>query len=165
MQTLGGPAKGDKVYSVFELTSSVKASIEDEFPHVWVVGEISNCTLHSSGHAYFTLKDDLAQLSCVFFKTARQGALVPEEGLRVIAQGRLSVYEKRGQYQLVVNTLVAAGRGELYAAFNELKARLEREGLFDESRKRPLPKFPDTAGLITSPTGAAIRDFIRTAGR
>lgn len=163
MQTLGSAPGGDKVYSVSEITACIKTSIEDEFPHVWVVGEISNCTLHTSGHAYFTLKDDLAQVSCVFFKTARLGALVPEEGLRVIAQGRISVYERRGQYQLVVNTLLAAGRGELYAAFNELKARLEKEGLFDASRKRALPKFPSRIGLITSPTGAAVRDFIRIA--
>jgi exodeoxyribonuclease VII large subunit len=163
MQILEGPREGERIYTVGEITASVKDTIENRFPHLWIVGEISNCTLHSSGHAYFTLKDDIAQISCVLFRSARQIAVSPEDGLKVFAQGRISVYEKRGQYQLIVNTILPVGRGDLYAAFNELKARLEKEGLFDPSRKKELPRFASRLGVVTSPTGAAVRDVIRIA--
>ena len=163
MHGLEGPHKDDKVYTVSEITSSLKEIVETSFPYVWIVGEISNCTLHSSGHAYFTLKDDLAQIRCALFRSSRSAAVLPENGLKVFAQGRLGVYEKRGEYQLIVAAMLPAGRGELYAAFNELKARLEKEGLFDPSRKKALPAFPSRLGVVTSPTGAAVRDVIRVA--
>jgi exodeoxyribonuclease VII large subunit len=165
MHALEGPTRGERVYTVSEITSLVREMIETAFPSVWIVGEISNCTLHSSGHAYFTLKDDLAQISCALFRSARAASVLPEDGLKVFAQGRVSVYEKRGQYQVIIGAMLPAGRGELYAAFNELKARLEKEGLFDPSRKRSLPAFPSRLGLVTSPTGAAVRDVIRVARR
>ena len=163
MQTLEGPRDGEKIYTVSEITAAVKDLVESRFPHVWIVGEISNCTLHSSGHAYFTLKDDLAQLGCALFRSSRPASVLPEDGLKVFAQGRLGVYERRGQYQLVVNIMLPAGQGDLYLAFNRLKATLEKEGLFDPSCKRPLPPFPSRLGIVTSPTGAAVRDFIRIA--
>jgi exodeoxyribonuclease VII large subunit len=163
MQGLAGPPEGERIYTISEITASVKDAVETRFPHVWVLGEISNCTLHSSGHAYFTLKDDLAQLSCVVFRAQRQHAILPEDGLKVFAQGRLSVYERRGQHQLIVNTMVLVGKGDLQAAFDELKAKLQKEGLFDPSRKRGLPPFACRLGVVTSPTGAAVRDVIRMA--
>jgi exodeoxyribonuclease VII large subunit len=163
MQALEGPSRDEKVYTVSQITALIKDEIEDRFPHVWIVGEISNCTLHSSGHAYFTLKDDLAQISCALFRASRQARVLPEDGLKVVASGRVSVYERRGQYQLIVSALLPVGRGDLYVAFNQLKARLEKEGLFDAAVKRSLPRFPTRLGLVTSPTGAAVRDVIRVA--
>lgn len=165
MQGLEGPAGDEKVHTVSEVTSWIKEAIETGFPRLWVVGEISNVTLHSSGHAYFTLKDELAQISCALFRSSRAASVLPEDGLKVFAQGRLGVYEKRGQYQLIVSAMLPAGRGELHLAFSRLKERLEKEGLFAESRKRGLPKFPTRLGLVTSPTGAAVRDVIRVARR
>jgi exodeoxyribonuclease VII large subunit len=165
MPTVDGPGKGEKVFTVSEITALIKNLVELEFPHVWLVGEVSNRKLHSSGHAYFTLKDDAAQIACALFRSARQVTATPEDGLKVFAQGRIGVYEKQGQYQLIVNTLLPVGRGDLAAAFNELKARLEKEGLFDQAVKRPLPRFPSRLGVVTSPTGAAVRDVIRVARR
>ncbi|MFZ1948360.1 MAG: exodeoxyribonuclease VII large subunit [bacterium] len=165
MPTLDGPDKGEKVFTVSEITAAIKDLVEGEFPYVWIVGEISNRKLHSSGHAYFTLKDDSAQIACALFRSARQLTATPEDGLKVFAQGRIGVYEKQGQYQLIVSTLLPVGKGDLAAAFNELKTRLEKEGLFDLAAKRPLPRFPSRLGVVTSPTGAAVRDVIRVARR
>lgn len=163
MRAIEGPGEGEKIYTVSEITASVKDTIEREFPYLWVVGEISNCTFHSSGHIYFKIKDELAQLDCALFRSARQPKFNLQDGAKVLLQGRLGVYEKRGQYQMIVNVMLPMGQGDLYLAFNQLKARLEKEGFFDPSAKRPLPAFPQRLGVVTSPTGAAVRDVIRVA--
>jgi exodeoxyribonuclease VII large subunit len=164
MQALNGAIDEERIYSVSEITSLIKDLIESEFPDVWIVGEVSNCTVHSSGHVYFTLKDDGAQIRCVLFsRSARRAKVSPENGLKIQARGRLTVYEKQGQYELIVTAVVPLGRGDLYAAFNELKERLAKEGLFDPERKKPLPAFPSRIAVVTSPTGAAVRDVIMVA--
>ncbi|UCF79271.1 MAG: exodeoxyribonuclease VII large subunit [Candidatus Eiseniibacteriota bacterium] len=149
-------------YSVTELTRIVKSLLEANIGFVWVRGEISNLTLHSSGHMYFSLKDENAQLRCVMFRSAKSKlSFTPESGACVEAKGEITVYERSGQYQLSVHELVTAGVGSLQLALEELKRRLEKEGLFDPSRKRVLPAFPRAVGVVTSPTGAAIRDVVR----
>ena len=154
------------VCTVSELATRIKAQLEDQFPAVWVEGEISNLRTPSSGHAYFTLKDDGAQLRCVLFRgRGRRVAFQPEDGMQVLAFGGLDVYIARGEYQLVVELLEPKGVGALQLAFEQLKRRLEAEGLFDAARKRPLPSFPRTIGIVTSPTGAAVRDMLHVIGR
>ena len=154
------------VCTVGELAMRIKAHLEDQFPAVWVEGEISNLRTPSSGHAYFTLKDDTAQLRCVLFRgRGRRVAFQPEDGMQVLAFGGLDVYLARGEYQLVVELLEPKGVGALQLAFEQLKRRLEAEGLFDAARKRPLPSFPRTIGIVTSPTGAAIRDMLHVIDR
>jgi exodeoxyribonuclease VII large subunit len=154
------------VCTVSELALRIKASLEDQFPAVWVEGEISNLRTPSSGHAYFTLKDDTAQLRCVLFRSrGRRLAFQPEDGMQVLAFGGLDVYVARGEYQLVVELLEPKGVGALQLAFEQLKRKLEAEGLFDAARKRALPPFPRTIGIVTSPTGAAIRDMLHVIGR
>jgi exodeoxyribonuclease VII large subunit len=154
------------VCTVSELAMRIKAQLEDQFPAVWVEGEISNLRTPSSGHAYFTLKDDTAQLRCVLFRgRGRRVAFQPEDGMQVLAFGGLDVYLARGEYQLVVELLEPKGVGALQLAFEQLKRRLEAEGLFDAARKRPLPPFPRTIGIVTSPTGAAIRDMLHVIDR
>lgn len=156
------PAVGRHVYTVSELTRKVKLTLEEEVGRVWVEGEISNLRLQgSSGHSYFTLKDSTTQLSAVLFASARRGAATKlADGMVIRAHGDLTVYEQRGQYQLVVRTVEAGGAGLLLAAFEALKQRLLAEGLFDAARKQPLPALPQHVGLVTSPTGAAIRDIL-----
>jgi exodeoxyribonuclease VII large subunit len=155
-----------RVYTVAELTRLVKQTLEDEVGRVWVEGEISNLRRQSSGHCYFTLKDDRAQLSAVLFAGAqRGGASAPADGLRVRAFGDISVYEPRGQYQMIVRQIEPAGAGALMAQFEALKRRLQAEGLFDPARKRPLPLLPRHVGMVTSPTGAAIRDMLNVTTR
>ncbi|GBC78777.1 Exodeoxyribonuclease 7 large subunit [bacterium HR08] len=152
--------------TISELTYRIKDLLEGEFPDLWVRGEISNFKHHSSGHWYFTLKDAHAQLSCVCFRL--QNRLIrfrPEDGLEVYARGRLSVYEKRGEYRLLVDYMEPVGVGSLQLAFEQLKARLAAEGLFDPERKRSLPLMPRKIGVITSPTGAVIRDILRILKR
>lgn len=148
--------------TVSELTRRVRDSLEIEFSRVIVEGEIANLKIPSSGHAYFTLKDESAQISAVLFRAA-VGFLKfrPADGLKVVCRGRLTVYEPRGTYQIVVETMDPCGRGALQLAFEQIKKRLAAEGLFDEGRKRPLPFLPIRVGVITSPTGAAIRDVLR----
>jgi exodeoxyribonuclease VII large subunit len=154
------------VCTVSELAMRIKAQLEDQFPAVWVEGEISNLRTPSSGHAYFTLKDDGAQLRCVLFRgRGRRVAFQPEDGMQVLAFGGLDVYLARGEYQLVVELLEPKGVGALQLAFEQLKRKLAGEGLFEEARKRPLPPFPRTIGIVTSPTGAAIRDMLHVIGR
>ena len=154
------------VCTVSELAMRIKAQLEDQFPAVWVEGEISNLRTPSSGHAYFTLKDDGAQLRCVLFRgRGRRVAFQPEDGMQVLAFGGLDVYLARGEYQLVVELLEPKGVGALQLAFEQLKRRLEAEGLFEAARKRPLPPFPRTIGIVTSPTGAAIRDMLHIIDR
>ena len=154
------------VCTVGELAMRIKAHLEVQVPAVWVEGEISNLRTPSSGHAYFTLKDDTAQLRCVLFRgRGRRVAFQPEDGMQVLAFGGLDVYLARGEYQLVVELLEPKGVGALQLAFEQLKRRLEAEGLFDAARKRPLPAFPRTIGIVTSPTGAAIRDMLHVIDR
>ena len=154
------------VCTVGELAMRIKSSLEETFPAVWVEGEISNLRTPSSGHAYFTLKDDTAQLRCVLFRgRGRRVAFQPEDGMQVLAFGGLDVYVARGEYQLVVELLEPKGVGALQLAFEQLKRKLEAEGLFDAGRKRPLPAFPRTIGIVTSRTGAAIRDMLHVIDR
>jgi exodeoxyribonuclease VII large subunit len=154
------------VFTVAELTARIKGQLEDGFPAVWVEGEISNLRAPSSGHAYFTLKDDLAQLRCVLFRSrGRRVRFELTDGLQVLVFGGLEVYAARGEYQLVVELMEPEGLGALQLAFEQLKRKLEAEGLFNAARKRPLPHFPRTIGIVTSPTGAAIRDMLHIIGR
>ncbi|HXI83021.1 MAG TPA: exodeoxyribonuclease VII large subunit [Verrucomicrobiae bacterium] len=155
-----------QVLSVTELTHRVKGLLEERFPKVWVEGEISNVRSPSSGHIYFTLKDAGAQLAVVLFRgVAAKVGFKLKDGLQVITFGDISVYEKSGQYQLVARQLLPKGFGALQLAFEEMKQRLAKEGLFDSSRKRSIPVLPQHIGLVTSPTGAAIRDFLNIIGR
>jgi exodeoxyribonuclease VII large subunit len=156
-----------KIFTVSEITREVRAVIETEIGDVWVGGEISNHRRQPSGHQYFTLKDEKSQLSCVlFFRPGMSLRQVPlADGMQVQARGRMTVYEARGQYQLVVSAVQSAGAGLLQARFEALKRRLDAEGLFAPERKRPLPKFPLTVGVVTSPTGAAIRDMVNILRR
>ena len=157
------PATGKpKAYTVSQITRCIKDCVEKSVGSVWVEGEISNFKAYGSGHCYFTLKDDGAQLPCVLWRAAAERlAFMPEDGAKVLAQGRVSVYEPRGQYQLVVERMEPLGAGALAVAFEQLKRKLAAEGLFDESRKRPLPRFPRCIGIVTSPTGAAIQDLLK----
>jgi exodeoxyribonuclease VII large subunit len=155
-----------KIYSVSELSQEIRNRLERAFPDLWVTGEISNLRGATSGHFYFTLKDAEAQIRAVCFRSqARYLKFKPADGLSVIARGRLSVYEARGEYQLVVEFLEPAGVGALQLAFEQLKTKLAAEGLFDASRKKPLPLLPRSIGIITSPTGAVIRDILRVLRR
>jgi len=155
-----------QVLSVSELTRHIKALLEGQFPAVWVDGEISNLAVAPSGHVYFTLKDATAQLAAVLFRGA--ASKIPfklADGQQVVALGAVSVYDRRGQYQLIVSQLLPKGLGALQLAFEQLKQKLAAEGLFDPARKKPLPVLPARIGLVTSPTGAAIRDFLNILGR
>jgi exodeoxyribonuclease VII large subunit len=156
-----------RVYSVSQITRRVRDLLESNFGLVWVEGEISNYRKQSSGHHYFTLKDDRAQLSCVMFARAcaASNPMSLEDGLHVQAYGELTVYETRGQYQLVVTLVQTKGLGVLQAKFEALKQKLQLEGLFDSGRKRPLPKFPTRVAVVTSPTGAAIQDMLNILQR
>ena len=154
--------------SVTQLNEYLKMVIEGDrvLSNVFVRGEISNFKLYSSGHAYFTLKDDAGQLKSVMFRSYfSRLAFLPEDGMRVIAHGRVSVYETSGQYQLYVDDLQPDGAGSLAMRFEQLKRKLAAEGLFDEVRKRPLPPMPKRIGVITSPSGAAVHDIINVLGR
>jgi exodeoxyribonuclease VII large subunit len=148
--------------SVSEITAAIRDTIDGAFGFLTVEGELSNCRQWSSGHIYFTLKDDAAQLRAVMFRTtARTLKFRPEDGMHVIARGRLSVYEAKGEYQIVCDALEPHGLGALQAAFEQLKRRLAAEGLFDAARKRPLPVLPRRIGVVTSLDGAAVRDIVR----
>jgi exodeoxyribonuclease VII large subunit len=155
-----------RVYTVSELTASIKTTLEEGFPMMWVEGEISNLRTPGSGHAYFTLKDEGAQISAVLFRgRGRRVRFELEDGMQVLAFGGLDVYAARGQYQLVVEMMEPKGLGALQLAFEQLKRKLEAEGLFEAARKRPLPAFPRVIGIVTSPSGAAIRDMLNIIGR
>ena len=152
--------------SVGELTRQVKEILEGSFSQLWVEGEISNFIHHSSGHMYFTLKDNEAEIRCVMFKGNNQYLhFKPENGMKVLLNGRISVYAPRGQYQLVATRLEPAGLGTLFLAFEALKKELSAAGLFSDEFKKQLPKIPQTIGLITSKTGAAVQDMINVLGR
>jgi exodeoxyribonuclease VII large subunit len=152
--------------TVWQLTGRIRARLEDEFPKVWVVGQVSNLKRHTSGHVFFTLKDERAAIRCVVWKSAA-GRLPPEmaDGLEVEARGHIGVFESQGNYQLYVSSVVARGVGALEVAFRKLKEKLREEGLFDPARKKPLPAFPQRVGVVTSPTGAAVRDIIHVLTR
>jgi exodeoxyribonuclease VII large subunit len=159
-----GPAR--RIYSVSELTLEIRNLFERQFQDVWVSGEVSNLRSAGSGHFYFTLKDAASQLRAVCFRNqARYLKFKPQDGLAVIARGRLSVYEARGEYQIIVEFLEPAGLGALQLAFEQLKQKLAAEGLFEPARKKPLPMLPRTIGVVTSPTGAVIRDILRVLRR
>ena len=154
-----------KIYSVSDITSEIKRSL-DTLGIVWIQGEISNFKRHSSGHLYFSLKDQRAQIKAACFKNNnRYLKFRPEDGMEVLARGRLSVYEPRGDYQIIVEYMEPVGLGSLQLAFDQLKEKLRKEGLFDEAHKKPLPLLPRRVGIVTSPTGAAIRDMLRILKR
>ena len=155
-----------KPLTVSELTNSIRISLESRFPSVWVEGEISNFKDHSSGHWYFTLKDQNAQLRAKCFRSTNiRIRFRPANGLHVRARGKLSVYAPRGEYELVIDALDPVGAGALQVAFEQLRARLQADGLFAKELKRPLPVFPRRIGIVTSPTGAAIRDILNVISR
>jgi exodeoxyribonuclease VII large subunit len=157
-----GPVGPEKIYTITEITREIKDVLEGSFPSVWVEGEISNYTLHSSGHRYFSLKDENTQIRCTLWRfRGTRLPFEPEDGMKVIAFGNITVYERNGQYQLDVIELIPAGWGKLEIAFQKLKEKLFEEGLFDEEHKKPIPEFPEAIGLVTSPTGAAIKDMIK----
>src|SRR3984957_8432214 len=160
------PSPMRRVWPVRALVAQARELVEHQFADIWVEGEISNYRPAPSGHVYFTLKDAEAQLPIVLFR--RQALLLrfrPEDGLHVLVRGSVSVYEQRGQLQFVAETMEPVGAGSLQLAFEQLKERLSAEGLFDSERKKPLPMFPRTVGIITSPTGAVIRDFLNIVSR
>ncbi len=159
-------SKDPEVFSVAQLTRRITGLLEEGIGMVWVEGEISNLRRQVSGHCYFTLKDEESQLSCVLFARLASGQKVElRDGLQVQLYGPVSVYQARGQYQLMVRLVQAKGEGMLQARFEELKRRLAAEGLFDVQRKRPIPRFPRRIGVVTSPTGAAIQDFLQVLHR
>ncbi len=154
-------ARRDRVIlSVSELTRDVKLNLESSFYNLWVTGEVSNLKQPSAGHLYFTLKDDRSQLSAVMFRSARRNLKFrPADGMAVLVRGHLTVYEPRGAYQIQVEAMEPRGKGALQIAFEQLKEKLAKEGLFDDSRKQPLPLLPQRLGIVTSPSGAALRDL------
>jgi exodeoxyribonuclease VII large subunit len=152
----------EKIYTVTEITREIKGILEAGFPVVWIEGEISNYLFHSSGHRYFSLKDENAQIRCTLWRYRGEYLrFEPADGMKVTVQGSITVYERNGQYQLDVFELIPAGMGRLEIAFQLLKEKLSQEGLFDEEHKKPIPLYPEVIGVVTSPTGAAIRDIIR----
>ena len=156
----------EEVLTVSEVTRNIKVLLETALPILWVEGEISNFKHHSSGHMYFSLKDENAQISCVFWAGRNMNLTFrPQDGMQVLVKGRVTVFERRGQYQLDVLQLLPAGVGALQLAFEQLKKRLSEEGLFDAEHKKPLPRFPRRIGIVTSPTGAAIRDLLSVIRR
>lgn len=155
-----------QVFTVSQAVDQARALLENTFPKIWIEGEVSNFKRHSSGHFYFTLKDAHSQLRSAMFRGAnRLVRFQMEDGLKVLAGGRMSIYTARGDFQLVVEALEPAGLGALQLAFEQLKKKLANEGLFDPSRKQPLPMFPRRVAVITSPTGAAIQDILNVTGR
>ena len=155
-----------RVFGVAELNAAIHGLLEREFQDIWVGGEISGVRLAASGHYYFTLKEKDAQLRCVCFRSiARYLRFKPQDGVAAVARGRIDVYEVRGEYQLLVETLEPQGHGALQFAFEQLKKKLAAEGLFEAARKRPLPRFPGRIGIVTSPSGAAIHDLLQILGR
>ncbi|MGD9314599.1 MAG: exodeoxyribonuclease VII large subunit, partial [Desulfobacterales bacterium] len=155
-----------KIYTVSELTEKIKALLEESFPFIWIVGEISNFRTPLSGHFYFTLKDANAQINAVMFRgQQRQLKFEPEDGMRVTGMGRLGLYEPRGTYQIILEYMEPSGIGALQIAYEKLKARLADEGLFDEQQKQLLPFLPQKIVLITSPTGAVVHDMLNIIDR
>lgn len=159
-------ASSPETLTVSDLTQQIKMLLETGLAPVWLTGEISNFKRHSSGHFYFSLKDENAQIPCVMWAGRNRSLrFSPEDGMQVLAHGQVTVYEKRGYYQFDVAQIQPAGVGALQAAFEQLKRRLQAEGLFAEARKKPLPEFAQTVGIVTSPTGAALRDLVSVLRR
>lgn len=157
--------KGKYIYTVSQLTLSIKVVLEDSFQNIWIEGEISNFKA-SSGHFYFTLKDERSELKCVFFKSDNEKIKFEmKDGMQILCSGRISIYEKRGVYQLYVARLEPKGVGELQLAFEQLKERLFKEGLFEDSHKKELPLVPERIGIVTSAQGAAIRDILHVLNK
>ena len=155
-----------KIYSVSELTQAIRSVLENRFAEIWVEGEISNCKVWNTGHMYFTLKDGGAQMKAVMFRSAlRYLRFKPADGLRVVARGQLGVYEPKGEYQIVCEHMEPQGLGALQLAFEQLKQKLQAQGLFDPARKRPLPALPRRIGIVTSLDGAALRDILKVLKR
>ena len=155
-----------EIYTVSKINQLIKENLEVNFGNIWIEGEISNLRIPSTGHLYLTLKDELAQIQAVIFKTQRKGIRFDiKDGLSVIANGRITVYEARGIYQIIIDYIEPKGIGALQLAFEQLKAKLSQEGLFDERFKKKLPLLPKKIGIITSPTGAAIRDILQVINR
>jgi len=153
-------------FTVSQITSLIRDDLEEKYPDIIVEGEISNCKTAASGHLYFSLKDDQAILQAVMFRRDMISlSFVPRDGMKVWARGGISVYPARGQYQLITRSMREAGLGDILAMLEERKQRLAREGLFDESKKRSIPRFPSRVAVVTSPTGAAVRDIIRILRR
>ena len=156
----------EEILKVSEITSRIKSTLENRFMNIAISGEISNCRPASSGHLYFTLKDNNASISAVMFKGKQNSlAFSPQDGQMVIVRGNISLYAPRGSYQIIANSISLAGEGELLALLEKRKQQLASEGLFDQTRKKSLPKFPSTVAVITSPTGAALRDIINVINR
>jgi len=154
------------IYTVSQITRDIRFFLEEKFGALWIEGEVSNFLRHRSGHIYFSIKDEGSVLLCVFFRGANAGLKFElKNGMRVLCSGKISVYDKRGQYQLYVKKVEPKGRGALQLAFEQLKEKLKEEGFFDESRKKPIPYLPQRIGIITSPTGAAIRDILNVTKR
>jgi exodeoxyribonuclease VII large subunit len=161
-----GMAPMRKIYTVSEINARIKSLLEEQFPFVWIVGEVSNFRTPLSGHFYFTLKDDASQISAVMFRgQQRQLKFQPEDGMRLTGMGRLSVYEPRGTYQIILEYLEPSGIGALQVAYEKLKEKLANEGLFDENHKRAIPFLPRKIALITSPSGAAVHDMLNIIDR
>jgi exodeoxyribonuclease VII large subunit len=159
-----GPVR--KTFTVAEINGRIRGLLGDEFDDIWVAGEISGCRTASSGHCYFTLKDQDAQLRCVSFRQSlRYLKFKPQDGMAVLARGHIDVYEARGEYQLLVEAIEPQGHGALQFAFEQLKKKLAGEGLFDIERKRPIPRFPRRIGIVTSPSGAVVRDITEILSR
>lgn len=157
-----------RVLSIRDVNRYIKMKLEGDpkLQDIWLRGEISNFTHHSSGHMYFTLKDESGRLKSIMFASHNQRLpFRPKDGMKVIARGGVSVYERDGQYQFYVTAMQPDGIGSLFLAYEQLKKKLHGEGLFDEAIKRPIPKYPKSIGIITSPTGAAVRDIIITLQR
>lgn len=155
-----------RTLTVSEFTGSLAGLLQEEFGDVWIAGEISGCKLSSAGHWYFTLKDEEAQLRCVCFRnTARFLRFKPQDGVQVLARGRIDVYAPRGEYQLIAEVIEPQGHGALQFAFEQLKKKLAAEGLFEVSRKRAMPKYPARIGIVSSPSGAVIQDMLNVLGR
>ena len=160
------PARERHVYSVSELTQEIRGLLEGRFAQIWVEGEISNCKVWNTGHMYFTLKDGGAQLKAVMFRSAlRYLRFKPADGLHVVARGQLGVYEAKGEYQIVCEHMEPQGLGALQLAFEQLKKKLQAQGMFDPARKRPLPALPRRIGIVTSLDGAALRDMLKVLTR
>lgn len=160
--------EGVRVFSVTEVNLYIRQMLEKDslLSHIYIKGEISNFKIHTSGHAYFSLKDKQSIIKCVMFRrNLSRIKFLPEEGMQVIVRGYISIYEKDGQYQLYAESIIADGAGELYKAYEQLKKRLEMEGLFAPENKKPLPLLPRSVGIVTSPTGAVIRDIISVGKR
>ena len=155
-----------KILSVSQLNHEIKTLLESTIPVLWIEGEISNLKLHSSGHIYFSLKDKESQISAVMWRSrSAQLFFTPQDGMKVHAFGKINVFHKRGYYQFDIIKLQPAGIGELQLAYEQLKQRLQEEGIFDEEHKRQIPEFPERIGIVTSPTGAAIQDLLNILNR